>query len=60
MSKFYPFILKKLSFKLIFKSISGNCDPLLSKINFNHTHSFGGGGGGKGILSRGFLSGGSA
>ena len=49
---------KKLCFKLNFNSISGNCDPLFSQKNFDHTHY-----GGfwhqvfiQGVLSGGFMS----
>ena len=37
-------------FKLIFKSISGNCDPLFSQTDFDHTHF-------RGFLSRFFARG---
>ena len=47
--KFSLFAIIKIYFILIFNSISGNCDPLFSQKNFDHTH-FGG------FLSSGFLA----
>ena len=41
MSKLSVFAIKKLYFKLIFNSVSGNCDPQLSQKNFDHTLSGG-------------------
>ena len=52
--KSFVFAIKKLYFKLIFESISGNCDPLFSHINFDHTHF---GGFCPGGLPGGFMSG---
>ena len=55
MSKFSFFAIMKLCFKLIFDSISGNCDPLFSQKNFDCTHFWGflarGGGACTGVLS---------
>ena len=52
--KFPLFSIKKLYFKLIFNRKSGNCDPLFSQIDFNHTHFEGFLSGG---LARGFVLG---
>ena len=55
MLKFSPFTIKKLYFKLIVNSISGNCDPLFSQINFDHTHYFFGGRDCPGGMARGIF-----
>ena len=51
MYKFSLFAIKNLYLKLIFNSLSGNCDPLFSQKKFDNTH-FGW------LLSGGFGTGG--
>ena len=38
MSTFSLFEIKKLYFKLIFNSVSGNCDSFFSQISSDHRH----------------------